>query len=386
VVNNRNACFDSTTSWVAVGDPVKADFELETFGECNDSLTVIAYNLTKNADNYLWQFEGWGTTTDESPILYYTQASDYQVDLIATNRYGCEDTASSEIHYEGAVARFSYEQEEICTPSTVHFTDESVDAASWEWDFGDGTPPVFDQNPTHIYTESGWYTTKLIVSYQGICQDTFVHPVKVEVRQSPRSELDYTQLRPENEGHFQFNDLSKDPGDRLRWDFGDGGVSFEKDPMHTYSSNPSLLCDCNPFDRDKIDSLSYRVTLTQINENGCTAIDTGYVHPHIHGLYVPNAIIPSGEALDNQFQVRAFGLCKLHIALYNHWGNKVWEWNSAVEGNDFDPQGQPLGGWDGTLNGLDVGRNVLIWRIHEVKFSGCKTYDGPTQGTLTVIH
>jgi len=393
IVNNQRVCFDTARAEVAVGAPPQARFVLESYGNCNDTLTVLSFNNTLNADRYLWQFDGWGKSDEFEPIVTYTQGANYGVELIASNTYGCADTSRDQIEYLGALAGFRYEQEGLCTPSKVEFFDESLEADSWEWDFGDGTPPSFEQNPTHIYREAGLYTVRQIVTYQGFCQDTFYHPTPIEVRQSPRAEAGVDRLSPDNEGHFQFYDYSTNPGDRIRWDFGDGAVSFDSNPMHTYTENPSLICDCSAADLLGIidggnieDSTGYyTVYQTHINDNGCSARDTLQIHPHIHGLYVPDAILPAGEAPNNEFQVQAFGLCEFHIALYNHWGNKVWEWNSATEGHDLDAKGQPIGGWDGKLKGLDIDRNVLIWRIHNVKFTGCKRYKGPTQGTLTII-
>ncbi|MFH2095679.1 MAG: PKD domain-containing protein, partial [Bacteroidota bacterium] len=43
----------------------------------------------------------------------------------------------------------------------VSFTDTSINADSWYWDFGDTTYSS-DQNPVHIYTSNGTYTVMLI--------------------------------------------------------------------------------------------------------------------------------------------------------------------------------------------------------------------------------
>jgi large repetitive protein len=45
---------------------------------------------------------------------------------------------------------------------TVQFADNSTGAASWSWDFGDGTTST-QQNPTHTYTKPGNYTVTLTV-------------------------------------------------------------------------------------------------------------------------------------------------------------------------------------------------------------------------------
>jgi len=56
---------------------------------------------------------------------------------------------------------------------TVQFTDLSNDAETWEWDFdNDGIIDSYEQNPTHTYQDTGYYTVKLsITGAGGIIQD-----------------------------------------------------------------------------------------------------------------------------------------------------------------------------------------------------------------------
>jgi PKD repeat protein len=46
-------------------------------------------------------------------------------------------------------------------PHTVQFTDASVDATTWVWDFGDGSAVSYLQNPSHTYTSIGLYNVTL---------------------------------------------------------------------------------------------------------------------------------------------------------------------------------------------------------------------------------
>jgi PKD repeat protein len=48
-------------------------------------------------------------------------------------------------------------------PLAVQFTDTSVDATAWSWDFGDGKSSTI-KNPAHTYTSVGTYTVTLITS------------------------------------------------------------------------------------------------------------------------------------------------------------------------------------------------------------------------------
>jgi len=53
-------------------------------------------------------------------------------------------------------------------PLTVQFNDQSTGSiTSWNWDFGDGSPPTAAQDPSHTYTDAGSYTVTLIVNGPG---------------------------------------------------------------------------------------------------------------------------------------------------------------------------------------------------------------------------
>ncbi|MGB3468539.1 MAG: PKD domain-containing protein, partial [Cyclobacteriaceae bacterium] len=55
-------------------------------------------------------------------------------------------------------ATFSFEENDL----SLSFADESPDASSWSWDFGDGNTST-EQNPIHVYEVPGIYTVTLIV-------------------------------------------------------------------------------------------------------------------------------------------------------------------------------------------------------------------------------
>ncbi len=57
-------------------------------------------------------------------------------------------------------------------PTTVQFTDNSVGAVSWFWDFGDGDTSTL-QNPTHTYTSDSVYTVTLTIETAGGCSGIY---------------------------------------------------------------------------------------------------------------------------------------------------------------------------------------------------------------------
>lgn len=63
------------------------------------------------------------------------------------------------------VANFSYSGAGLA-PSTVSFTNQSTNATSYSWDFGDGGTST-SANPTHIYLQGGVYTVRLNATGSG---------------------------------------------------------------------------------------------------------------------------------------------------------------------------------------------------------------------------
>ncbi|MEM7655727.1 MAG: hypothetical protein AAF399_06320 [Bacteroidota bacterium] len=98
-------------------------------------------------------------------------------------------------------------------------------------------------------------------------------------------------------------------------------------------------------------------------------------------IFIPNAMHLSASSTQvpfSRFQPQGQGLQSYHIAVYSTWGDLVWE-SSALE------KGRPSEYWDGTIGGQPAKGNVFVWKLHEITFEDGKEYEGPREGTLTVI-
>jgi PKD repeat protein len=122
--------------------------------------------------SWRWDFgDGTPPSDEQNPTHIYwdPNPNGYQVTLTVSNA----KTSASMILpdririYEPLEARFSADKVSGPTPLTVQFKDESLGGSGingWLWDFGDGTPPSNQQNPTHTYSNTGNYTVSLTIT------------------------------------------------------------------------------------------------------------------------------------------------------------------------------------------------------------------------------
>ncbi|MEM6316287.1 MAG: PKD domain-containing protein [Bacteroidota bacterium] len=133
---------------------------------CDSSIQI--YHAVLHAGSaYQWSVVGGiilGSNMADSVIVEWGSQQPASVILIETDVNGCTDSTSICIEFvESPTANFSYAPVALCAGSTIDFTNLSVDADSYLWDFGDGTIST-DFEPTHTYATGGTKTVCLIVT------------------------------------------------------------------------------------------------------------------------------------------------------------------------------------------------------------------------------
>ncbi|SJZ49486.1 gliding motility-associated C-terminal domain-containing protein [Chitinophaga eiseniae] len=76
------------------------------------------------------------------------------------------------------------------------------------------------------------------------------------------------------------------------------------------------------------------------------------------GIYIPNTFTPNNDGKNDVLKVYGYIINKLHIAIFDQWGEKVFESNS-----------QDIG-WDGTYKGKTLPSGVYIYVCHLVLKDG----------------
>lgn len=135
-------------------------------GEQSSPSELTFTNNTSFAQTYKWDFGNGQTSTDFSPgKVVYGQAGTYDVILTAWNGSKKSFTKKTVVITPNSdpVALFSYvfKDQRSYAPASLIFTNESVNAISYEWDING----VFSSqtNPQHItFNQAGEYSIKLI--------------------------------------------------------------------------------------------------------------------------------------------------------------------------------------------------------------------------------
>lgn len=77
---------------VVVHPRANAFFVLQPEEVVAPSQPLFTYNLSSNATEFLWDLGDGSTSTQFNPVHYYTQAGEFDVQLIANNQWNCPDT------------------------------------------------------------------------------------------------------------------------------------------------------------------------------------------------------------------------------------------------------------------------------------------------------
>jgi len=133
-----------------------------------------------NVENRLWTFEGGdpATSTDANPQVIYRDAGSFDVTLEVSNSAGNSLILEEDfiLTVEPPRADFDYMENGLI----FSFQNLSTNATSFQWNFGDGSPVVTEENPTHEYAGNGAYTVTLIASNPS-CASALSIPVDINI-------------------------------------------------------------------------------------------------------------------------------------------------------------------------------------------------------------
>ncbi|MCW3071615.1 MAG: hypothetical protein JWO44_1505 [Bacteroidetes bacterium] len=332
VTGSNGACSTAFTYTVQV-DPAPAVSITGSTLICAGSTAGYSANASGGTSpyNYLWLN---GDVT--SSISISPSAANTVVGVLLTDVNGCSDTASLIVVSVPLPSAILSGSVSGCGPLSVSFLNESTNAATYLWDFGDGTTSTL-QDPVHVYPDSGSYSVTLITTNAAGCSDTLLAGSYVNVFPAPVAAITTSgNVDSEHPVLTVFN--GSQDGSSCMLYYGDGASDAGcgwADITHVYENEGT-----------------YTVMQIVTSANGCRdTAETTISVIYETTFFAPNAFTPNSNGNNDMFMIKGIGLNDFKLSIYDRWGEKIFESNDIMKG------------WDGTYKGRLVEQDVYVWKV-----------------------
>lgn len=146
---------------------LKASFKLEN-NNCTAPCDPGVTDLSQNALAYRWDFGDGTASTEENPEHTYAKGGSYPLKLTVTGEQNQTADTTLTVTIKDTplpVAAFAVQNDNCTAACEVTFANQSQNALSYQWDFGDGATST-QAAPKRRYTKAGSFAVKLTVTGQ----------------------------------------------------------------------------------------------------------------------------------------------------------------------------------------------------------------------------
>jgi gliding motility-associated-like protein len=251
-----------------------------------------------------------------------------------------------------------------CSPMAVNFRNLSENAASVNWNFGDGGNSD-ESDPSYVFDEAGEFLVTLKI--RGKDGLEYIRQQQVRVYETPMALFEFDEdVKPAANQPVYFYNYSRG-ADYYEWDFGDNHRSSQQEPVHFYQGPGN-----------------YHVKLKVWTDHQChdslviyNAFTTREQPIEVPNAFTPNLNGPTGGYYDvHDINNTVFhpviegALQEFQLRVFNRSGMLLFESHEISIG------------WDGYYNEQLMKQDVYIWKLRG-KFSNGKTF--VESGDVTLI-
>ncbi len=347
----NESCSDTFSRVVSVQDAtMETDFEV-VYNPCEDSAQIQlidrSFNPNSPIDRWLWVFWNGDRDSTQNPVDTIFGEGEYRIVLISASANGCVDIKIDTI-FTNPVDISTTSSPQLCRGSEMFlevFNLDSTDNLTYEW-FPDEAI-LFGQNTAEVIVApilTTDYWVEATNQYGCVGVDTMTIAASA---------------------NFPPLDIVSDmdsifPGGAAQLTATNANYTYTWSPDSSLNVNGIYNPIANPF-------INTTYFLTIEDENGCKNIETITIlirdfECELPYIFIPNAFTPNNDGENDIFYVRANSITDVYLAVYNRWGQKVFETRDLNQG------------WDGTFNGIPLEPDVFGYYLEIECFNGLKQF------------
>ncbi len=256
---------------ISASAQLNADFSASAVNGCTPFVVQFTDLSKGNPTSWFWDFGNGTTSTLQNPAATYTTNGIFNVRLIVKNSAG-EDYEQKNnyitVNTSPQAGFYVVSGDSGCVALQSSFRDTSssfnTSINSWLWDFNDGTTST-QQNPTHTFNTAGEYNVSLTVKTPQGCSSTQTRYNAIIAGNKPTVAFSASPLNGCASTYRSFKNKSSGKITETKWSFGDGGVSYDHNPLYHY-----------------LDTGKFSVKLV-VSENGCKDSATQFNYISVSG-------------------------------------------------------------------------------------------------------
>ncbi len=324
-------CVKTLTTVVNVYPKLTSLFSY-SIGACNNNVQFTDLSAV-SPTSWAWNFGDGGTSLTQNPLYYYGSPGTFTASLIVTNSFGCKDTSRQVISLSGFTPVTVNNPINKCEPDTVQLNASGGVLYSWSPTTGLNNPnisnPLCYANATTIYT-----VTVSTISGLDTCKSKLTTTVSIYPFSYSSSSI-------------AISSTSITIGEPATFTL----TGFTYSGTVTIVPNvPLLNLGGNVYSFTPTHNSEYTIYFTDIN--GCShTLKTIYIEMITNVcnegvVFLPTGFTPNGDGVNDVLYIRSNFVTEVYLAIYDRWGEKLFETNDIKKG------------WDGYYKGKKLDQGV----------------------------
>ncbi len=310
-------------------------------------------------ENYSYDWHPFGQTTDTITTRPESGDQMYVVEVTNLRRYTpctVRDTVYIKQRKQPmpifSPSPFTFEG---CEPFTLTFENQSMDASTHLWDFGDGVTSTYE-SPTHTFAE-GIYTLRYYATSDEGCVDSVIAENGIAVYPTPKPAFAWEPVYPSLVNpvvHFANYTEPQTPNTQYRWEIQYDPQNYPLS-VHTLTDHTPTFNFADYAPREQLAG-DHSVRLIAFTENvaptgnivRCRDTAENKILIINDYLQFPNVVTPNGDGINDRFVIKnlisGYAFPTNQLDIYNRWGTRVFHAENISKDEDFwDPSDMPTG-------------------------------------------